>query len=83
MNQTQLDGITKARLSANIASAQSGEELHADDAAYVAFVCAIVGLASLPDYAADSYADQHAGKTIAELEQELADAVAAKAEQVQ
>jgi hypothetical protein len=77
MNQTQLDGITKSRLAANIALVQSGKPPHADDAAYVAFVCAAAGLETLPDYAADSYAQQYAGKTITELEQALADAIIA------
>lgn len=74
MNQTQLDGITKARIVANLARVSTGD-LHADDAAYVAFVCASAGLETLPDYAADSYAAQFAGKTIHDLEVELAAAI--------
>ena len=79
MNQTQLDGITKARLAANIALARTGATLYADDAAYVAKVCADVGLQALPDTAADSYAAQYAGKTIAALESALVAAVDAAA----
>lgn len=80
MNQTQLDGITKARLVGSIAKVNAGEQPYADDAAYVAFICTSAGLESLPDSAADSYAAKHAGKTIAELEQELAAAIDKAAE---
>jgi len=80
MNQAQIDGITKARLTANIALAASGKPLYDDNAAYEAFVCESAGIDTLPDAAADSYAAQHAGKTVAELETELADALA-KAEE--
>ena len=66
MNQTQLDGITKARILASIAEVQANKMPYTDDAAYLLHVCAS---------AADSYASQHAGKTIAELEQELAAAI--------
>jgi hypothetical protein len=75
--EERADGITKSRLAASIALVQSGKPPHADDAAYVAFVCESAGLETLPDYAADSYADQFSGKTIAELEKELADAIIA------
>ena len=68
------EGVTKARIADNITRVPTGN-LHSDDAAYVAFVCAGAGLETLPDYAADSYAAQHAGVTIAELEAELADAL--------
>lgn len=78
MNQTQLDGITKARLLTNIALAASGATLYADDAAYSAHVCASAGLDTLPDSAADSYAAQYMDKTIEALEQALVDAVQAK-----
>lgn len=77
MNQTQLDGITKSRLAANIALAQSGADLYADDAVYLAKVCSDAGLASLPEYAADSYCQQFAGKTVQEMELELVAAVEA------
>ena len=77
MNQTQLDGITKARIVASTAQIQAGKPAYADDADYVAHVCESAGLETLPDYAADSYAQQYAGKTIAELETELADAIIA------
>ena len=76
MNQAQLDGITKARLSANIAQVSAGN-LYPDDAAYIAKVCADANLAELPIEAADSYAAQYAGKTILELETELAEAITA------
>ncbi len=79
MNQTQLDGITKARLADNITRVSTGD-LHADDAAYIAFVCASAGLETLPDYAADSYSAQFAGKTIAGLEAELEAAIDKAAE---
>lgn len=74
MNQTQLDGITKARLVANLAKVSTGD-LYADDAAYITAVCASANLEALPDSAADSYAAQHAGKTILDLETELAAAI--------
>ena len=77
MNQTQLDGITKARIVASTAQIQAGKSAYADDAAYVAHVCESAGLETLPDYAAESYAAQYAGKTITELEQALADAIIA------
>lgn len=75
MNQNQLDGITKARLADSIAKVNANEAPYADDAAYVTFVCASAGIESLPDAAADSYAAQHAGKTITDLELELAAAI--------
>lgn len=75
MNQTQLDGITKARLLASIALVQANQLPYADDAAYMAKVCEDAGLAELPERAADSYAAQHTGRTIAELEAELAAAI--------
>jgi hypothetical protein len=81
MNQTQLDGVTKARLAANIALAKSGAVLYTSDAAYIAKVCADANLQALPDRAADSYAAQHAGKTITGLELELVAAVNAAAAQ--
>lgn len=71
----RLDGITKARLVANIALAQSGQPLHVDDAAYLVFVCTSANIETLPDTAADSYYEQYANKTVEELEQELVDAV--------
>ena len=77
MNQTQLDGITKARILSSLARLQAREQPFADDAAYIAFVCESAGLSELPDSAADSYAAQHADKTIAGLEQQLADAIIA------
>jgi hypothetical protein len=80
MNQTQLDGITKARILASIAEAQANKIPYRDDAAYLLHVCAAANLETLPDYAADSYADQHADKTVAELEQELAAAIDKAAE---
>lgn len=80
MNQTQIDGITKARLIGNAALAASGKPLHDDNDAYLAYVCASAGIETLPDAAADSYAAQHADKTIAQLEAELNDALA-KAEE--
>jgi hypothetical protein len=75
MNQKQLDGITKARLIDSIAQVQSGQSVCKDDAEYIAKVCSSAGLETLPDYAADSYAEQYAGKTIAELEIELNEAI--------
>jgi len=75
MNQTQLDGITKARILSSLARLQAREQPFADDAAYIAFVCESAGLSELPDSAADSYAAQYANQTITELEQALADAI--------
>ena len=80
MNQTQLDGITKARILASIAEVQANKMPYTDDAAYLLHVCAAAKLETLPDSAADSYATQHADKTIAELEQELAAAIDKAAE---
>ena len=80
MNQTQLDGITKARILSSLARLQAREQPFADDAAYIAFVCESAGLSELPDSAADSYAAQHANQTIAEMEQALADAIDKAAE---
>ena len=75
MTPTQIEGITKARLVCNVD--RKIEDQFADNAAYVAWVCQFAGLETLPDYAADSYAAQHAGKTVEELEAEVA--AAAKA----
>ena len=80
MNQTQLDGITKARLVASIALLQDNQTPYADNDAYITKVCTDAGLTSLPDSAAESYANQHAGKTIAELEAELNAAIVKAAE---
>lgn len=76
-NTERTEGITKARLVANITLAKSGQPLHVDDDAYVAFVCTSASLATLPETAAESYFEQHAGKTVEELEQELVDAATA------
>ena len=75
MNQTQLDGITKARLRCNIERARGTDPQIETDADYIAFVTASAGLSEFPESAADSYAAQHAGVTIAELETELAEAL--------
>lgn len=83
MNQTQLDAITKSRIAANIELARTGKPLFDTDADYIAHVCQSAGLADLPDYAADSYAAQFAGKTVAELAAELQTAIDAAAEQGQ
>lgn len=72
MNQTQNDGITKARLLANIERAGTSSPQFEDNAAYAAHVWPEGGLATLPEYVADSYADQHAGETIEALETRLA-----------
>ena len=80
MNQTQLDGITKARLVCNLARASGNDPQFDTDADYVTFVTTTVNLESLPDSAADSYATQHADKTIEGLEAELAAALATKVE---
>lgn len=73
--EERADGITKARLTGSIARVQSGQQPYADDADYVATVCAAANLSALPDSAADSYAAQYANQTITELEQALADAI--------
>lgn len=80
MNQTQLGGITKARLRCNIDRARGTDPQIDADADYIAFVTASAGLSEFPESAADSYAAQHAGITIAELEAELAEALAPKPE---
>jgi len=75
MTQDQLDGITKARLVANIANASDPAKQIATDAEYVAYVCKMAGIDALPDEALDSYAAQHAGESIEGLELRLADAL--------
>ena len=75
----QLDGLTKARLSENIVKVNAGGDAYPDDVAYATFVCTDVGLAEFPAYAADSYAEQYADKTVVGLEAELAAAQEAQA----
>jgi len=75
MTQDQLDGITKARLVANIANASDPAKQIATDADYIAYVCKMAGVDTLPDEALDSYAAQHAGESIEGLELRLADAL--------
>lgn len=76
-SEERADGVAKARLVASIAEVYAGRPPYADDEAYVAFVCGRAALSALPDYAAESYCEQHADKTVAQLEQELADAIEA------
>jgi hypothetical protein len=73
MNQTQIDGITKARLLANIANAGTSAPQFPDNAAYAAHVWPD---GDLPEWVADDYARQHAGETIEALETRLAVALA-------
>ena len=68
----QIEGITKARLIRNLAC--EANEQFADAAAYVAWVCQMAGIKELPESAADSYAVQHAAKSVNWLEAELATA---------
>jgi len=75
--EERADGLTKARLVGSIENVRAKQPPFADDAAYVAFVCEKAGLDALPQRAAESYYEQHAGKTVAQLEQELAEAIAA------
>lgn len=70
-------GLTKARLLDSIERVQRGGQPWADDATYAAYVCAAADLTELPDYALSSYAEQHAARTISDLEQALADAIEA------
>lgn len=74
MTPEQIDGITKARLICNLS--RSADEQFADNDSYVAWVCEMAGLESLPETAADSYVEQHADKAIADLEAELAEKLA-------
>jgi hypothetical protein len=73
--EEKAQGLTKDRLLNSISRVRLGGQPWADDAAYAAHVCASAGLIELPDYALSSYAEQHAARSIAELEQELADAI--------
>jgi len=75
MTQDQIDGITKARLVANIANASDPAKQIATDADYIAYVCKMAGIDTLPDEALDSYVAQHAGESIEGLELRLADAL--------
>ncbi len=70
MTPEQAEGLTKARLIANLS--RKADEQFADDAAYAAFVCASAGIEALPTEALESYAAQHEGRTVAELTAELA-----------
>lgn len=73
--EERAEGITKARLAANITLTKANQPMHVDDDAYAAFVCASAGLETLPDSAAESYYAQYADKTVYELEQDLITAV--------
>lgn len=70
MTPEQAEGLTKARLIANLS--RKADEQFLDDAAYSAFICAAAGIEALPTEALDSYAAQHAARTVAELTAELA-----------
>lgn len=74
------EGLTKARLAANLARVGSNESQFATDADYAAWVCAAVGIATLPTTAAESYFEQYAGKTVVEMETALSDAIIAASE---
>jgi len=73
MTPEQIEGITKARLAANIAAKAMA---YATDADYIAHVYGQAGLDALPETAADSYAAQWAGETVEALETRLAEALA-------
>ena len=75
MTQDQIDGITKARLVANIANASDPAKQIATDADYITYVCKMAGIDALPDEALDSYVVQHWGASIEDLEIRLADAL--------
>jgi len=74
MTQDQIDGITKARLVANIANANDPEKQFATNDDYVSYVCKTADLDTLPETAIDSYVEQYANETIESLEIRLADA---------
>lgn len=71
MTPENFQGITKARLVASIEQLKNNKPPYENDEAYITKVCADAGLTSLPDFAAESYAAQHADKIIADLEKEL------------
>ncbi len=78
LTKAQTDGVTKARLACNLT--RGADEQHADNGAYIAGVTEMAGLGEFPTGAADDYAKQHAGTTIAALEAELTEKLAEKAE---
>lgn len=69
MTQDQIDGITKARLVCNLS--RGADEQFGDNDTYVAWVCQMAGIKSLPDSALESYVEQHADKEIPVLEDEV------------
>lgn len=71
------EGVTKARILGSLERVRAGLQPWADDAAYTTAICAAAGLQALPPEAAESYYDLHAARTIAQLEQALADAIEA------
>jgi len=79
-NEERAEGVTKARIAANIARLTAQQEPFADDAAYVAYVTTTAGLAEFPTHAAESYFSQFANKTVTEMETEYAAAVLAASE---
>lgn len=73
----RVEGLTKARIAANIARVGTSESQFATDAEYSAFVTAAAGLINLPTSAMDSYASLFAAKTVYDLEVELSNAIIA------
>lgn len=68
--EQRAEGLTKARLRCNLDRAP--EDRFADDDSYAAWVCEMAGLEALPGTALDSYVEQHAETTVAELEAAIA-----------
>jgi len=84
MTPEQIEGVTKARLLSNLDRVSRDEPLFDDNAAYMAWVTESVGLKEFPLYAADSYAEQHAGVDTGKLGDDLAlalESVTAKEDQ--
>lgn len=69
MTPEQTDGLTKARLVCN--ASRAAEDRFDTNEAYAAWVCQMAGIDELPATALDSYAEQHAASSIADLEAAL------------
>ena len=77
MTQDQIDGLTKARLVCNESRAGTDDPLFETNDDYAAWVCKMAGLDKLPDYALNSYVEQHDDKDIPTLEVAVEEAVKA------
>jgi len=78
LTKSQNDGVTKARLMANLDRVRDGQDLHESNETYLAYVCAQVGLDSFPTEVADDYARVWADFSVKELEAGVAGALASR-----